>query len=779
MENAKINFNKFLENSLNPEQKKAATIPFGVLLVRAGAGSGKTRVITARMANLMLNYNVFADSIIAMTFTNKAAKEMKERIGKYIGNSRELPYVGTFHSYCLRLLKQNNDKITVPNFSILDSDDQEKLISRIINKNNLQKRISPKNALYSISRIKNDATNLKDLQNLNNLDPVLREVFSTYEKEKQLSRCLDFDDLLLETLKLFNKNSEFREDFQKQIRHILVDEYQDTNKVQHELLKYMALDQNKKFAVDSLCVVGDEDQSIYSWRGATVTNILNFKKDFPQTEFITIEQNYRSVEPILNMANELIDNNSNRSNKKLWSGKLAQDRIRLLSCNSGYQEAEAIALCAKTLSTKKSLNSCAVLYRSHFQSRPIEEALLRYNIPYIIIGGIQFYERQEIKDLLAYLKLSVNPFDQVSLMRVINTPARSFGDKFQENFFNTWAVNPFSDFKEISLKIIESGQVTGKQNLALKNFINIFAEINLNTGPSKALDIIIQKTNYFNYLKESFDEQEAESKTGNVKELINAIIFAESNGKTNLKDFLDEVALLQETIKDSKKEKDCIKLMTLHAAKGLEFDTVIISGLEDSLLPSGHSAYQTEKLEEERRLFYVGITRAQERLLITHARQRFTYGTMQEQLRSRFLDEVGKKNIQQEECNYWQANNFVTYFNIWLNSEKLSSQDYKQDKEFTASKQTAKIQEVKKITMPEETGFKASFVEKNKTLTAKKVPNTNIINNSWRKNQVVRHETFGIGIIEKIEEKDEHKTYLTVKFSKETKKIDSKFVVKS
>ena len=632
---------------------------------------------------------------------------------------------------------------------------------------------------------------MQALSNINNIDPVLKEVFVAYEKEKQLSRCLDFDDLILETLKLFHKNSEFKADFQKQIRHILVDEYQDTNKVQHELLKCMSLDEEKKFAIDSLCVVGDEDQSIYSWRGATVTNIINFKKDFPQTESIIIEQNYRSVEPILEIANQLIENNENRNSKKLWSGKLAQDRIKLLSCNSGYQEAEAIALFAKTLSTKDSLNSCAVLYRSHFQSRPIEEALLRYSVPYIIIGGIQFYERQEIKDLLAYLKLAVNPYDQVSFMRVINTPTRGFGDKFQENFFNTWQLNPFSNFKDICEIILKSGELAGKQSLSIKNFLNIFENITENINPSKALDIIIQKTNYFNYLKESFDETEAEAKTGNVKELVSAMIFAETNGTDNLKDFLHEIALLQDTIKDSKREKNCIKLMTLHAAKGLEFDSVIISGLEDSLLPSGHSSYQTEKLEEERRLFYVGITRAQERLLITHARQRYTYGTMSEQLRSRFLDEIGKKNIQQEECNYWQASNFVSYFNIWLNPAlaKTSSQNQFSEKnipekvnsqkdKYPASKtQAAGSREISPVRQPvlrsssEAGSFSASTSTSSSSNSKTKL--------DWRKNQVVKHATFGVGIIEKVEEKDTDKVYLTVKFSRETKRLDSKFVEKS
>ena len=785
MENVKNSFNQFLETSLNTQQKQAVKTPFGVLLVCAGAGSGKTRVITARMANLMLNYDAPSDSLVALTFTNKAAKEMKERIGKFIGNQRSLPYLGTFHSYCLRLLKENNDKINIPNFSILDSDDQQKLINKIINKNNLQKKITAKNALYAISRIKNETTNLQDLQNLN-IDPILKEVFQVYEKEKQLSRCLDFDDLILETLKLFHRNSEFRSDFQKRVKHILVDEYQDTNKVQHELLKCMALDESKKFAIESLCVVGDEDQSIYSWRGATVTNIINFKKDFTQTEYVTIEQNYRSVEPILEIANQLIANNSNRNSKKLWSGKQAQDRVKLLSCNSGYQEAEAIALFAKTLSTKGSLDSFAILYRSHFQSRPIEEALLRYSVPYIIIGGIQFYERQEIKDLLAYLKLAVNPYDQVSFMRTINTPARGLGDKFQENFFNIWQFDPFSNFKDITSKLLESGELAGKQSLAVKNYLNIFQNITVDMLPSAALDLVIKNTGYFNYLKEAFDEKEAESKTENVKELLNAMIFAEANGTTRLKDFLDEIALLQDTIKSSKKEKDCVKLMTLHAAKGLEFDVVVISGLEDGTLPSGHSIYQTERLEEERRLFYVGITRAQERLLITHARQRYTYGTMTEQLRSRFLDEISKKNIEQEECNYWQASNFVSYFNIWLDPSKAVVKNY-----------TGNISQEKKINNSSAiktsfNSFNPEFKTPNKSsLTSTTRPSgINSVNNfssgtsektklDWRKNQIVKHETFGVGIIEKVEEKDAHKTYLTIKFSRETKKLDSKFVEKS
>ena len=361
-----MNIKNYFQNELNNEQQGVVEPHKGVLLVTAGAGTGKTRVITARMAYLILEHQVPASEIIALTFTNKAAKEMKERIKQFLSEDSTLPYVGTFHSYCLRILKSNGHLLPFKTFSLMDTQDQEKLARQIITEKNLTKKLRPRQLTSFVSRIKNEATTDKEREALWGDDLIYRDLFFLYEERKTAAHCLDFDDLLLHTLELFRKNDLFKQVFQEHVRHVLVDEYQDTNKVQHALLKIMTK-HDGVFSLNSLCVVGDEDQSIYSWRGATVSNIINFKKDYPQAEAITIECNYRSVQPILTIANEIIKNNKFRNPKKLYSGKEANDRVRILTCASGYQEGEALAQLLKLTKAHSDLSSHAVLYRSHFQ----------------------------------------------------------------------------------------------------------------------------------------------------------------------------------------------------------------------------------------------------------------------------------------------------------------------------------------------------------------------------------------------------------------------------
>lgn len=727
-------FTTFFKTNLNPEQQKVVAQKNGVLLVCAGAGSGKTRVITARMTNLVVQELVAPASIIALTFTNKAAHEMKERILSFLPEHYAVPYVGTFHSYCLRLLKSNSHLIRIPQFAILDSDDHDKLLRSILTRYSINKKITPKSISYALSQLKNNAIdgtiNLQDLG-----DATMVQVCTLYEQEKTASQCLDFDDLLVETLRLFIKNPEFKERYQQHIRHVLVDEYQDTNRVQHALLKHIACDSQQKFALDSLCVVGDEDQSIYSWRGATVTNIINFKHDFPETTSITIEQNYRSVQPILDTANCIIKNNIVRNHKNLWSERKASDRIRLISCVSGYQEGEAVALFAKNSTQKTTLAATAVLYRSHYQSRTLEEALIRHAVPYKIVGGLQFYERLEIKDLLGYMRLVANPFDRVSFMRAFNTPTRGLGDKFQELFFQTWDTQPFLTFKGVANTLITNNLVVGGKQDALKKFIHIFDELLPTDLASFVLDTLITKTQYLSYLKEAFDVEEAATKIENVKELVHAIRAMNDHTPTPLTSFLDDVALLQEQSMQANQERDCIKLMTFHAAKGLEFDSIILTGLEEGILPSAHSLYEPERLEEERRLLYVGITRARERLLILHARYRYTFGQMTDQRSSRFLDEIPEDYMSRNDASQWIAQQFTSYFNQWLNQVTHT--------------------------------IKPAIIEK---------PVIKKLLGSWKKFQAVTHEKFGTGIIEKVEEKEDQKIYLTVKFKTGSKKLDAQFL---
>lgn len=823
MQDTKTAFQNFVTQKLNPEQQQAVTHKDGSLLIIAGAGSGKTRVITARIAHLMLNENIGAHEIVALTFTNKAAKEMQERITHFIRGEfntsatpqhtrtdASLPFVGTFHSYCLRLLKTHQELLDTPFFSILDADDQEKIVSGIIARNHLQKQVTAKQLLYQISHIKNHLQEPTLLQEMYAANPMLEAIYLSYEKEKKASKCLDFDDLLIETVKLFQKNKEFKKEFQETVRHVLVDEYQDTNVVQHELLKLMTKDARNSFTLDSLCVVGDEDQSIYSWRGATVANMVHFKKDFPKTTIIKLEQNYRSAQPILELANKVITHNTQRNPKNLWSDKKGKDRIRLISCISEYQEGDSIVYLIQTaIAQKQSLSSIAVLYRTHFQSRAIEEALIKHSVPYKIIGGVQFYERKEIKDLLAYLRLVANPFDRPSLFRVINTPNKGLGQKFEELFYGRWTDEPFLTFTDVAHKLIEEGQVTGTKKAALLEFIKTFDGLKSTDKPTAALDAIITRTGYLSYLKESYELQDAQDRIDNIKELLNAIKHFESTNANTVELFLHEVTLMQDALNKNDAKKDTVVLMTLHAAKGLEFDTVIITGLEEGLLPSSRSMASMETLEEERRLFYVGITRAKERLLLTHSRYRYAYRTMTDQRPSRFLNELPKELVQHEDASYWKQMEFRALFSTWMGARatapasspvmtfgtvatafgasngpskstsrigghvKNSAEKSKNISTFNgAQKASAKITNVSKPTFKGTARTTAPATPKKAVSTGNKTQNFG----GFKINQPVQHSTFGTGIIKEIEVKNDATIFVTVNFKGGTKKIDSKFL---
>ncbi len=745
-------FDTFLQENLNPAQKKAVTFAKGSLQVIAGAGSGKTRVITARIVYLITHKKALPASIVALTFTNKAANEMKERIADMLGSDQELPFVGTFHAYCLRLLKQNAEYVDAPFFSILDADDQQKLIGAIIQRNSLQKRVTARSVSYQISQIKNQHIELKFDAAQRMLHPLLYDIFQAYEEEKHASKSLDFDDLLIESYKLFKKNRSFKQKFQEQIQHILVDEYQDTNIVQHELLKQMAK-RNKKLVMQSICVVGDEDQSIYSWRGATVANMLNFKKDFTDTKIIKIEQNYRSVQPILEVANHVITNNSNRNPKKLWSEKKGRDRIRTLACLSEYQESEAIVQLLKSLQVKnKKLNETAILYRTHTQSRALEEAFIKHTIPYKIIGGVQFYERKEIKDLLAYLRLIVNPFDRVSFFRIINCPSRKLGAKFEELFYTLWKNEPFLTFGQVAQKLLDAQELPKAKHDALKQFIALYAHISPTDTPSKTLERILADIAYLSYLKSTYDPKDAETRIENIKELVNAIKHFESNGINTITLFLEEVALMQVKINAQENEQESVLLMTLHAAKGLEFDTVIIAGLEERLLPSARALTDDDAIEEERRLFYVGITRARERLVLTHAKYRYSYGQMVDQRPSRFLHETPAHLVANNDCSNWRAPELADFFADWLNIKNTPSKLMT----FGGAQYTTKTMQSKKAA----------------------TTSSRIFTTKWKNKQPVKHKKFGLGLVEKIEQKANDKIYITVKFKSGTKKIVADFLQK-
>jgi len=727
-------FNQFINLSLNDQQREAVEPKNGILQVIAGAGSGKTRVITSRITNLIVNHNVHPSAIVALTFTNKAAKEMKERISLFLKDSANMPFVGTFHSFCLRLLKSHPSLF--PNFSMMDEDDQVKLIKRLIEKHNLDKKITPKQVISYISKIKN---NLCDETDTFGFD-IFQELYNMYEQEKEIAHCLDFDDLILKTLNLFDKNEDFKQNFQNRVKHILVDEYQDTNKTQHQLIKYMTLDNEKKFAADSLCIVGDEDQSIYSWRGAHVQNMLDFKKDFEASNLITIDQNYRSVQPILSIANKVIKNNSLRNIKNLWSQKNGNDAARLIFCSTNYQEAEAIALFIKQSKTK--LGSHAILYRSHAQSRSIEEALLRHTLPYKIIGGIQFYERLEIKDLLAYLRLIVNPHDRLAFSRILNVPARTFGPKFEEQLFNFWDQNTDLDYSQIIRSAMSSDRINQTKVEKLSQFLNILEDLTPQTLISDAIQQILRRTGYFSHLDQAYEKDEADTKKENVKELLNAAKYFEENDKPTVQHFLEEVALIKE-INEKNENKESVYLMTLHAAKGLEFDITVLAGFEDGILPSSRSLPQNDMIEEERRLLYVGITRAKEKLLITSSKFRNNYGKTQEQTISRFFNELDHEYI--TSCDLSRSNlyDIEGYFQSWLGNSQR----------------------------PLHFNFEEKIAIKQPTLKTEEEDSSS----PWRNYQTVTHTSFGIGVIQKVEKRNDT-VFLTIKFKTGLKKLDASFI---
>lgn len=821
-------FNEFLNKNLNGPQQMAVKSQDPATLVIAGAGSGKTRVITARIANLILNQEADASSIVALTFTNKAAGEMKERIASFLGSSKKVPFVGTFHSYCLLLLRRNASLLPFPEFSIIDSDDQVELIRKIITKNALTKYITASQACYQLSTYKN---NLLTKQAEDLVPQFIREIHREYEIEKAAAHCFDFDDLLIQGLNLFSKNTDFRKTFQKRVRHLLVDEYQDTSVVQHQLLQYMALDVNNKFTIDSLCAVGDEDQSIYSWRGATVANMLSFQHDFAPVSVIKIEQNYRSVQPILDAANCVIDNNRLRNPKNLWSEKEAKNRILVGHCRSGEQESSAIARFIQSFikDKKKKLSDIAILYRTHFQSRQIEEALIYHSIPYKIIGGLQFYERKEIKDLLAYMRIISNPFDKISLFRAINCPARGLGPKFEQDVHDAWMQNPMLDFKQI-LKFVKDSQPMGKQ-ISIGDFLRIFDGLDSSMLPGKVIELILKATDYLGYLRQNYDPKEAEAKIENVKEFLSSAQLFENKVASSLtmhipetglskaistppddpfgdsletraltaptlENYLYDIALLQEKLAQNE-NSDKVQMMTLHAAKGLEFEAVIISGLDEGLLPGSKSLSTSEALEEERRLFYVGITRAQEYLLLFTASYRNSYGQIVEQVSSRFLSEIPSKLVHKVDFEKMLGMQITETLESWFAGRALPSSVMTFSKHTDSRPSVSQYSDANRSVV-NRSGNRLSAGKQNSNFSSSsystsglKSPISNKTSESdkvstldsdkqmggWRSGLMVAHKKFGNGVVVKVEKNSED-FYLTVAFKCGQKKLLASYVSK-
>lgn len=627
-------------DKLNSEQKKAGAKVNGPLLILAGAGSGKTRTITYRIAYMIQELGISPYSILAVTFTNKAAKEMRERVENLIGEDGKRAMISTFHSFGLRLLRVYSKIIGYDsNFTIYDTDDQKKVVKGIMKQLVIKNKDLTEGKIVSrISKLKEDGISPEEYEKEHRFEPdanIIYEVYKRYNQTLKENNGMDFSDILTNTYKLL-ENREVLEKLQEKFKYIMVDEYQDINNIQYKIINKIAA----KYR--NICVVGDENQSIYGFRGADIRNILDFEKDYPDAVVIKLEENYRSTKIILDAANEVIKNNKTSKDKKLWTKKVSGDKIILKPCSDGRDEVNfVIEEIVEMRKDDRRYNDFTILYRTNAQSRLFEEGFLRYNIPYKVFGGMQFYQRAEIKDILAYLSVINNTRDGINLDRIINVPKRKIGDKTIEkikNYAEEKGLSIYDSLKEAENISGLSSAVTEK----LKEFSNMMAELeelSFELPVSELFDEVIKKVGYFSYLNSSYDD--AESRIENVEELKNSIIELENVvDNLTLREYLENVSLVSAT-DDLDSEREYVKLMTIHNAKGLEFPVVFLVGMEDEIFPNTTKVMiDNESLEEERRICYVAITRAEEKLYISHAAMRYMYGQMDYRTRSRFVDEI-------------------------------------------------------------------------------------------------------------------------------------------
>lgn len=639
-----------LLEGLNKEQAEAVQATEGPLLIMAGAGSGKTRVLTHRIAYLMDEKEVAPRNILAITFTNKAAREMRNRVERLVGADADRIWVSTFHSMCVRILRRDIDRIGYSrNFTILDSGDQLTVVKQVLRDLNLDpKMYDPRAMLGAIGNWKNELITPKGaLEEVNNFrDRESARVYEGYQKMLRKNESLDFDDLIMETIHLFKRVPEVLEYYQRRFQYIHVDEYQDTNHAQYFLVKQMAS------RYKNLCVVGDSDQSIYRWRGADITNILNFEKDYPDARVILLEQNYRSTKSILQAANEVIGNNTGRRPKNLWTDNAHGDKIYYYQGSTEQEEAYFVIERIQELTQSKDYEPCdmAVLYRTNAQSRAIEDALVKSGVSYQMVGGMKFYDRKEIKDMIAYLRLVTNPNDDISFERVVNEPKRGIGKTTIEKL-RAYAVDNDISFYQAVAEVDFIG-LTKKAATALNDFgqlIKTLREQQEYLSATEMVDQVLERSGYQQML-EAERSIEARSRLENLEEFqtVTKDFEAVSDDKTLLA-FLTDLALVADIDKVDEEDPDHtqkVTLMTLHAAKGLEFPVVFLIGMEENVFPHSRSLFDDEEMEEERRLAYVGITRAEQELYLTHAKMRTLYGRTNMNPVSRFIDEIPTELIE-------------------------------------------------------------------------------------------------------------------------------------
>jgi DNA helicase-2/ATP-dependent DNA helicase PcrA len=637
--------------SLNPPQREAVLHGEGPLLILAGAGSGKTRVITSRIAHLIRERNVDPDNILAVTFTNKAANEMRERVERMLDIPLTRLWISTFHSSCVRVLRQHITALGYKrSFVIYDETDRSSLIKACMTDLRIDaERYQPRAISARISALKNNLIDAEQYEKTSahfGFEEAVARVYSLYQAKLREADGLDFDDLLMLTVRLLERNQDILRYYQGLFHHILIDEYQDTNHAQYRLVRLLTAERR------NLCVVGDDDQSIYKFRGADITNILNFEKDYPEARVIKLEQNYRSTQNILGAAGAVVARNLGRKPKELWTQKRGGDKILCYQAVDEKDEARFICRSIQQeVDSGRSLREIAVLYRTNAQSRALEDALRNWGVPYRIFGGLRFYDRKEIKDVIAYLRVLHNPADVVSLRRIINVPARGIGDTTIEKLERT-AVQAGLPLYQAALDPGGS-DITASAKKKLRAFTAMMEGMRAGIGTLTITELVRQVIHESGYgaALEAEKTVEARIRMENLNELLTATEdFQEQNRDASLAAFLDQVALItdleQQTAADSGRRNDSVTLMTLHNAKGLEFTVVFMAGMEEGLFPHSRSAESEEELEEERRLCYVGITRAKERLVLTCAAERRLYGYPQANLMSRFVREIPDEAVE-------------------------------------------------------------------------------------------------------------------------------------
>ena len=661
-----------LLKGLNPQQSAAVVHSGAPLLVVAGAGSGKTRVLTRRIAYLMARRNIRPFEILAITFTNKAAGEMKERVADLVGPIAKSMWVSTFHSACVRILRQEAHRLGYSNnFTIYDSADSQRLIALVAKDLNLDpKRYPPRQFAATISNAKNELLGPADYLNAtsNQYEQIVADVYALYQKRLGQANALDFDDLIMRSVEAIQRFPEVKQRLRSRFRHILVDEYQDTNHAQYVLIKELVGKDEEGIPAAELCVVGDADQSIYGFRGATIRNILQFELDYLSAETILLEQNYRSTQNILSAANAVIEQNRDRKAKNLWSQAGSGSFLVGYVAESEHDEAEFISGEIRKLANEgvSKFGDTAIFYRTNAQSRVFEEVFMRSGLPYKVVGGVRFYERREIKDFIAYLKVLANLEDEVSLRRIINVPKRGIGDRAIETIESVASSRNLSFWQALNI-VANSSELGGRATMALSNFVSMILALNVlveaHTKPSKILEAVLEQSGLLAELQNSTDPQD-ESRVENLQELVAVSMEYEERpidelpegSEISLAGFLEQVSLVADSdeIPEGEDHGGVITLMTLHTAKGLEFPTVFLTGMEDGIFPHSRTLGEKDELEEERRLAYVGLTRAQERLYLTRAEYRSAWGSPNYNPASRFLEEIPEELIE------WRQRSFTS-----------------------------------------------------------------------------------------------------------------------